>query len=116
MPKKEDIFFTMLKQVAAQLLDASVEYASIMREYPESITRIPRMKVHETTTDELVADIHKQLYTSFITPIEREDISDLALRMDGSGEIHRVPGGGRVGARKSWGLVIFPKKGRRFFR
>ncbi|MBR3326171.1 MAG: DUF47 family protein [Atopobiaceae bacterium] len=82
MPKKEDIFFTMLKQVAAQLLDASVEYASIMREYPESITRIPRMKVHETTTDELVADIHKQLYTSFITPIEREDISDLALRMD----------------------------------
>jgi predicted phosphate transport protein (TIGR00153 family) len=40
------------------------------------------MKVHETTTDELVADIMKRLYTSFITPFEREDISDLALRLD----------------------------------
>ncbi len=82
MPRKEDVFFTMLKQVANHLVEASEEYAAIVREFPDSIARIPRMKVHETTTDELVAEIHKQLYTSFITPIEREDISDLALRMD----------------------------------
>lgn len=82
MPKKEDVFYTMLKNEAAQMLDASVEYAAIMRDFPDSLARIPRMKVHETTTDEIVADIHKHLYTSFITPFEREDISDLALRMD----------------------------------
>ena len=82
MPKKEDIFYTMLKQVVAQMLDAADEYRSIMRDFPDSLARIPRMKVHETTTDELVADIHKQLYTSFITPFDRGDISDLALRMD----------------------------------
>ncbi len=82
MPKKEDVFYTMLKKEAAQMLDASVEYAAIMRDFPDSLARIPRMKVHETTTDEIVADIHKHLYTSFITPFEREDISDLALRMD----------------------------------
>lgn len=82
MPKKEDVFYTMLRQVSAQLVDAAEEYASIMREFPKSVARIPRMKVHEMATDELVADIHKQLYTSFITPFEREDISDLALRMD----------------------------------
>ncbi|MDO4798280.1 MAG: DUF47 family protein [Coriobacteriales bacterium] len=82
MPKREDVFFTMLKQLADQLVEASEEYASIMRDFPQSVARIPRMKVHETTTDEQVAEIHKKLYTSFITPIEREDISDLALRMD----------------------------------
>lgn len=82
MAKKEDVFFTLLKKVAAQLVDASEEYASIMRDFPESLARIPRMKVHEMSTDELVADIHHHLYTSFITPIDREDISDLALRMD----------------------------------
>ena len=34
MAKKEDVFFTLLKQVAAQLVDASEEYASIMRDFP----------------------------------------------------------------------------------
>lgn len=82
MPRKEDVFYTKLKGVAAEMVEASAEYAAIMREFPDSIARIPRMKVHETTTDELVADIMKRLYTSFITPFEREDISDLALRMD----------------------------------
>lgn len=82
MPKKEDEFYTLLKQVAAQMVEAAEEYASIMRDFPASLARIPRMKVYEMTTDELVADIMKRLYTSFITPFEREDISDLALRMD----------------------------------
>jgi len=82
MPKKEDVFYTMLKQLVAQMLDAADEYRSILRDFPDSLARIPRMKVHETTSDEIVAEIHKQLYTSFITPFDRGDISDLALRMD----------------------------------
>ena len=82
MAKKDDIFFTLLRQISAQLVDAADEYVSIMRDFPESMSRIPRMKVHEMETDELVAKIHEHLYTSFITPIDREDISDLALRMD----------------------------------
>lgn len=82
MPKKEDIFYTLLKQVAAQMVDAANEYVEILTEFPQSMARIPRMKVHETTTDELVAKIHEHLYTSFITPIDREDISELALKMD----------------------------------
>ncbi|MBR3226340.1 MAG: DUF47 family protein [Atopobiaceae bacterium] len=82
MPKKEDVFYTLLKEIAAQMKDAADEYVSIMQNFPASMAQIPRMKVHETTTDELVATIHEKLYTSFITPIDREDISDLALRMD----------------------------------
>lgn len=82
MAKKEDEFYTLLTMVAEEMVNASEEYVYIMSNFPASSARIPRMKVHETTTDELVADIMKRLYTSFITPFEREDISDLALRMD----------------------------------
>ena len=82
MAKHEDIFYTLLKQVAAQVAEAAEDYVTIISEFPASKARIPRMKVHEMRTDELVADIMKRLYTSFITPFEREDISDLALRLD----------------------------------
>lgn len=82
MAKKEDIFYTLLKRVAEEMVNASKEYVEIMEGFPTTEARIPRMKVFETTTDELVADIMKRLYTSFITPFERGDISDLALRMD----------------------------------
>lgn len=82
MPKREDIFYTLLKEAAVQMKDASDEYLSIMQGFPDTMAQVPRMKVHETTMDELVSKIHENLYTSFITPIDREDISDLALRMD----------------------------------
>ena len=82
MPKKEDVFYTLLKRIAEEIEEASKEYVEIVRDFPESMARIPRMKVHETTTDELVKEIHQHLYTSFITPFDREDISDLALRLD----------------------------------
>lgn len=82
MAKKEDVFYSLLKQIAEQIEDAAHEYASILKGFPKSMARIPRMKVHEMTIDELVAKTHEHLYTSFITPIDREDISDLALRMD----------------------------------
>lgn len=82
MPKREDIFYTLLKEAAAQMKDAVDEYVNIMQGFPDTMAQIPRMKVHETTMDELVSKIHENLYTSFITPIDREDISDLALRMD----------------------------------
>lgn len=80
--KKEDVFFTQLKQLSDTILEAGEEYAAIMREFPESAPRIPRMKLFETQADEQVAAIHKGLYTSFITPFDREDISALALSMD----------------------------------
>ena len=82
MPKKEDVFYTLLKRIAEEIEEASKEYVEIVRDFPDSMARIPRMKVHETTTDELVKEVHEHLYTSFITPFDREDISDLALRMD----------------------------------
>lgn len=80
--KKEDEFYTMLKDFAALLVEAAEEYQGIICEFPESMSRIPQMKVYESECDERVKAIMTRLYTSFITPIDREDISELALAMD----------------------------------
>lgn len=80
--KKEDIFYTLLKQLAAILVEAGQEYVTILEGYPATFTRIPRMKMLETQADEAVRDIMTRLYTSFITPFDRADIGELALAMD----------------------------------
>lgn len=80
--KKEDVFYTMLKDYAALVVEAAEEYNGIIGEFPASMTRIPQMKVYESNCDERVKAIMAKLYTSFITPIDREDISALALALD----------------------------------
>ncbi|QOY61098.1 DUF47 domain-containing protein [Thermophilibacter immobilis] len=80
--KKEDVFYTMLKDFAALITETAEEYTNIIHDFPDSMSRIPQMKVYETTCDERVKAIMEKLYDSFITPFDREDISDLALAMD----------------------------------
>ena len=80
--KKEDEFYTLLKDFAALIVETSEEFSGIIHEFPNSMSRIPQMKVYETNCDERVKTIMSKLYTSFITPLDREDISALALAMD----------------------------------
>lgn len=80
--KKEDEFYTMLKEFASLIVEAAEEYSGIVADFPESKSRVPHMKVFESNADERVKAIMEKLYTSFITPIDREDISALALAMD----------------------------------
>ncbi len=80
--KKEDEFYTMLKEFAALISETADVYNKIVCGFPETKTLIPQMKVYESKADERVKAIMSKLYTSFITPIDREDISSLALAMD----------------------------------
>ncbi|WP_322151261.1 DUF47 domain-containing protein [Paratractidigestivibacter sp.] len=80
--KKEDEFYTLLKDFSALIVEAAEEYAGIIHDCPDSMSRLPQMKVYETNCDERVKTIMQKLYTSFITPLDREDISELALAMD----------------------------------
>ena len=80
--KKEDPFFTQLKEFGDVLVEAADTYAEILEHYPESFAKIPRLKVLENKCDDLVQKIMRNLYTSFITPIDREDISELAMALD----------------------------------
>lgn len=80
--KKEDPFYTKLKDFAAAIEECAVDYEKLIRGYPETEIMIPQMKLHESACDQRVQAIMKELYTSFITPFDRNDVMDLALKMD----------------------------------
>lgn len=80
--KKEDMFYSMFKGLAAELVKASETYVDIIENYPESEGRIPEMKRLETEGDEMVHELLVKLYESFITPFDREDIFTLTQHMD----------------------------------
>ena len=80
--KKEDIFYTMLKEFAGKVEDAAELYSEILLDYPDSYPKIPRMHVYEHECDEMVKRIMGELYRAFVTPFDRADVSSLALAMD----------------------------------
>lgn len=80
--KKEDIFYTLLKEFATEIQKTAEDYLSLLKGYPDSANLIPLMRVHEDRCDECVKKIMEQLLDSFITPFDRNDISDLAIKLD----------------------------------
>ncbi len=80
--KKEDPFYGLLRKFSADLVKAANDYVRFVDGYPGTVTMISTMKLYEGRCDAHVRTIMKELYTSFITPFDRDDISSLALRMD----------------------------------
>lgn len=80
--KKEDMFYSMFKELANKIVEASETYVDIVENYPASQGRIPEMKRIETESDDMVHNLLVKLYESFITPFDREDIFSLTEHMD----------------------------------
>lgn len=80
--KKEDIFYTLLKEFADKLVEGAQEYNQIIHAWPTSEAQVPQMKLHENKGDDATRLIMEQLYTAFVTPFDREDIAELALALD----------------------------------
>ncbi|MBQ0139144.1 MAG: DUF47 domain-containing protein [Kurthia sp.] len=81
--KKEDPFFAYLYRIAENINKAS-HYAEDFR--ITSIADLKELSVtlkkYETDGDQLIHELIQMLNKSFMTPIEREDILELAVRMD----------------------------------
>ena len=81
--KRQDPFFSALHKIAENIREA-VHYANDFR--IESVADLKeisvRMKQYETAGDKLIHELIVMLNKSFMTPIEREDILALAIRMD----------------------------------
>lgn len=80
--KKEDLFYSLLEDLCAELDRSGDAYLDIFESYPDGIEKIRTMKDIETGCDEMVHNLLTKLYESFITPFDREDINELALKMD----------------------------------
>ena len=80
--KKEDLFYSLLEDLCAELDRSGEAYLDIFESYPDGIEKIRTMKDIETGCDDKVHALLTKLYESFITPFDREDINELALKMD----------------------------------
>lgn len=81
--KKNDKFFTYLMTLSLNLKE-SVNYFADYKIKDENDLKIfsNKIKEFEINGDTVVHDLIKDLNTAFITPLEREDILSLSLRMD----------------------------------
>ena len=80
--RKEDQFYTMLKELANGVHDACEPFSKLVSGWPESTGLIPKIDEYEAICDGHVSSILDELNTSFITPFDREDLSALALGLD----------------------------------
>lgn len=82
-PRKTDPFFTALLTIAEHVQTA-VHYADDYK--VTSVADLKevsiRLKKYETDGDDMIHELITKLNTSFMTPIEREDILQLAIKMD----------------------------------
>ncbi len=81
--RKTDPFFTALLTIAQNVQEA-VHYADDFKvETAADLKEVSiKLKNYETEGDTLIHDLITKLNKSFMTPIEREDILQLAIKMD----------------------------------
>lgn len=84
---KEDRFFKMLKLQAENVLECGNLFKKFIEEYDnlsieERNKRILEIRKIENKGDNITHDIIESLYKSFITPLDKEDIHQMAVLLD----------------------------------
>jgi predicted phosphate transport protein (TIGR00153 family) len=81
MPR-EDSFFDLLEKASQNLDRASKLLVESLRN-PENLSKsATQMKLLEESGDKIVHEIMAKLHSTFITPLDREDIHDLISALD----------------------------------
>jgi predicted phosphate transport protein (TIGR00153 family) len=81
--QKKDVFFEKLLEIAVNLHEASKYYEEFKIQNASDLkTFSHEMKEYETKGDKFIHSLIVELNKTFITPIEREDILQLAMKMD----------------------------------
>lgn len=80
--KKEDIFFTLFKDFAAEISIMGKEFGSFCDTFASDSNAAEIMKDFESQCDSKKHIIINQLNDSFVTPFDREDIFTLAGQLD----------------------------------
>jgi predicted phosphate transport protein (TIGR00153 family) len=79
---KEEAFFDLFKQAAHNVIEGSRLLKELMEDYTNVQQRIERIKEVEHIGDGITHDIALRLNQTFLTPLDREDIHDLASALD----------------------------------
>ena len=79
---REEKFFDLFEQQAVNIVAASRTLEELVLDYPNAKAKVERIQELEHAGDTLTHELVKRLNTTFITPIDREDIYALACRLD----------------------------------
>ncbi len=79
---REKIFFQLLEEESKNVLAGAVAFSELIQNFDQLADKRNRIKDIEHHGDEIVHSIYDRLVKTFITPIDREDISKLASLYD----------------------------------
>jgi len=79
---REEAFFDLFKRAAHNMIEGSRLLKDMMEHYQSTVDQAKRIKEVEHVGDGITHDIVLRLNQTFITPIDREDIHDLASALD----------------------------------
>lgn len=82
LKKKEDIFFELFAESATKVVAVGEAFMDLVKHYENVPEKVARIKEMETECDMQVHKILKKLNSSFITPLDREDIYEIAKEID----------------------------------
>lgn len=79
---KEQAFFDLFERAAQNAHEATQALVELLERFDDPARHARRIKEFEHIGDELTHQIIERLNRTFITPLDREDIHELACRMD----------------------------------
>src|SRR5881628_2397943 len=79
---REKIFFQLLEEESKNVLAGAVAFNELIQNFDHLADKRNKLKDIEHHGDEIVHSIYDRLIKTFITPIDREDISKLASLYD----------------------------------
>ena len=79
---RDEKYFAMLNQLAAQVRQGGALFVKLFGDYEHHSRYAEQIKEIEVTCDDLSAKIIQKLNSTFITPIDREDIYLLVTELD----------------------------------
>ena len=79
---REVRFFDLFEQQSQHIIKGAQLLRELVNNFSDARAKSHAIKEVEHQGDQVTHDIVKKLNTTFITPIDREDIHDLATRLD----------------------------------
>jgi len=79
---REAKFFDLFESMAAHLATAAGEMLDLLTNYEDVSAKVGRLKDLEHEADQVTHKIIAELHTTFVTPLDREDIALLAHSLD----------------------------------
>ena len=79
---KENRFFFLLHQSAMNIQQVAIRIQDLMENFENVEAKVQEIKDLEDFGDDIIHDITRSLHTTFVTPIDREDILALAGSLD----------------------------------